>query len=66
MPMRRDASLTCPCSVQLPSALLGRIKACAPLLSVVKTLKESNIEFLAVDSRTVITDHPSAGVGVGS
>ncbi len=35
-----------------------RIKACPKLVRVLKTLKESNVEFLAVDSRTMVTDHP--------
>jgi hypothetical protein len=49
--------------LQLPSSLLAKIKACRPLLSVIRTLKEGNLEFLAVDSRTVVTDHPEAAVG---
>lgn len=48
---------------QVPSEEIARIKACAPLMRALRTLKEGNLEFMTVDSRTVITDHPLAAVG---
>lgn len=47
---------------QAPTAVLNKIKSCEPLLSVIKTLKECNLEYLTVDSRTVSTDNLQAPV----
>jgi hypothetical protein len=52
----------CDSCTQVSNEAVNRIKACAPLLRVLKTLKEGNLEFLTVDSRTVITEHPNAAV----
>ena len=46
--------------VQVRPKLVERIKACPPLLRIIKGLKECNLEFLTVDSRTVTTEHPDA------
>uniref|UniRef100_A0A7S0UQ57 Uncharacterized protein n=2 Tax=Polytomella parva TaxID=51329 RepID=A0A7S0UQ57_9CHLO len=37
---------------------INKLKGCEKLMRVIKTLKEVNLEFLSVDSRTIITDHP--------
>ncbi|GFH23726.1 uncharacterized protein HaLaN_21383 [Haematococcus lacustris] len=47
-------------SSKVSNEVLVKVKSCAPLLQVLKTLKESNLEFLTVDSRTMVTDHPTA------
>ncbi|KAG1681301.1 hypothetical protein FOA52_007347 [Chlamydomonas sp. UWO 241] len=43
---------------QLRPRYLDQIKACAPLLAAIRALKETNLEYLMVDSRTVVTDIP--------
>lgn len=53
---------TCHACAQVSADHVAKIKACGPLLRVIKTLKESNIEFLTVDTRTLVTDHPLAAV----
>ncbi len=50
------------CLSQLSSSALAKIKACPGLIKVIKSLKESNLEFLLVDSHTLVTDHPDAAV----
>lgn len=40
--------------------VIERLKANPRLIKSLKTLKELNLEFMTVDSRTMITDHPSA------
>jgi hypothetical protein len=52
-------------ALQLPASLLAKIKAHRPLMAITRELKEVNLEFMAVDSRTVVTDHPEAAVGWG-
>jgi len=47
-------------SSKAPSAVINKLKSCEVLLGVLKTLKECNVEFLTVDSRTVVTDNPHA------
>ena len=49
-------------SLQLPPEGLSRIKSCSALVKSLSSLKEGNIEFLTVDSRTMITEHPLAAV----
>lgn len=44
---------------------MNRIKNCEPLMRVIKSLKESNLEFITVDSRTMVTDHPWRPSGGG-
>ena len=39
---------------------MDRIKGCTSLIRKLKTLKETNLEFIMVDSRTVVTEHPDA------
>lgn len=51
--------------VQVRPKLVERIKACPSLLRVIKGLKECNLEFLTVDSRTVTTEHPDALIRYG-
>ncbi|KXZ43944.1 VPS45 protein [Gonium pectorale] len=48
-------------SNKLPAEQLEKLKANPRLVKSLKTLKELNLEFLTVDSRTVVTDHPDAG-----
>lgn len=43
---------------------MEKIKRTPTLVKVLKTLKEVNLEFLMVDSRTLITDHPKALVNL--
>lgn len=47
-------------SSRVTAEAVDRIKKCAALLPLLKTLKEVNLEFFVVDSRTVVTDHPNA------
>ncbi|GLC77701.1 hypothetical protein PLESTF_001978000 [Pleodorina starrii] len=47
-------------SNKLPAEALEKLKANPRLVKSLKTLKELNLEFLTVDSRTMITDHPEA------
>lgn len=47
---------------QVPPEALTKIKACGKLLSCIRTLKEGNLEFLTVDSHTIVTEHPLAAV----
>ncbi|KAI8472381.1 MAG: Sec1-like protein [Monoraphidium minutum] len=47
-------------SSRVTADAVDRIKKCPVLLPLLKTLKEVNLEFFLVDSRTVITDHPKA------
>jgi len=49
-------------SSRVSSEAVARIKSCAPLMRVLRTLKEGNLEFLTVDSRTTVTGHPLAAV----
>ncbi|MEW5319709.1 MAG: hypothetical protein WDW38_010847 [Sanguina aurantia] len=46
----------------LTTEAMNRIKNCEPLMRVIKSLKESNLEFITVDSRTMVTDHPLAAI----
>ncbi|KAG2432231.1 hypothetical protein HXX76_009150 [Chlamydomonas incerta] len=48
-------------SNKLPAEAMEKLKANPRLIKALKTLKELNLEFLTVDSRTMITDHPDAG-----
>ena len=48
-------------SNKLPAEAVEKLKANPRLLKALKTLKELNLEFLTIDSRTMITDHPDAG-----
>ncbi|KAG2446991.1 hypothetical protein HYH02_008145 [Chlamydomonas schloesseri] len=48
-------------SNKLPAEAVEKLKANPRLLKALKTLKELNLEFLTVDCRTMITDHPDAG-----
>lgn len=48
--------------VQLTTEAMNRIKNCEPLMRVIKSLKESNLEFITIDSRTMVTDHPLAAI----
>ncbi|GIL82467.1 hypothetical protein Vretimale_11867 [Volvox reticuliferus] len=48
-------------SNKVPSEGLEKLKANPRLVKSLKTLKELNLEFLTVDSRTMVTDHPEAG-----
>ncbi|KAG2501418.1 hypothetical protein HYH03_001201 [Edaphochlamys debaryana] len=48
-------------SNKLPAEALEKLKANPRLIKCLKTLKELNLEFLTVDSRTIVTDHPDAG-----
>ena len=45
---------------QVRPKLVEKIKGCSSLIRNIKALKESNLEFLLVDSRTVTTEHPDA------
>ncbi|KIY93727.1 SNARE-interacting protein KEULE [Monoraphidium neglectum] len=47
-------------SSRVTADAVDRIKKCPVLLPLLKTLKETNLEFSLVDSRTAITDHPKA------
>eukprot|EP00983_Pelagomonas_calceolata_P110201 1159643-Pelagomonas_calceolata.AAC.1 len=47
---------------RVPPDALARIKACSPLLKCLRTLKEGNLEFLTVDSHTIVTEHPLAAM----
>lgn len=47
-------------SNRVTSDAVDKIKKCSVLLPLLKSLKEVNMEFLVVDSRTVVTDHPQA------
>ena len=47
---------------QVPPEALESIKQCELLVNCLKSLKEVSLEFLTVDSRTCITDHPLAAV----
>lgn len=47
-------------SNKLPAEGLEKLKANPRLVKSLKTLKEFYLEFLTVDSRTMITDHPAA------
>ncbi|MEW5299817.1 MAG: hypothetical protein WDW36_002793 [Sanguina aurantia] len=49
-------------SSKLTTEAMNRIKNCEPLMRVIKSLKESNLEFITVDSRTMVTDHPLAAI----
>ncbi|EFJ41877.1 hypothetical protein VOLCADRAFT_67807, partial [Volvox carteri f. nagariensis] len=47
-------------SNKLQTEGLEKLKANPRLVKSLKTLKELNLEFLTVDSRTMVTDHPEA------
>lgn len=47
-------------SSRVTADAVERIKRSPVLLPLLKTLKEVNLEFFMVDSRTVVTDHPQA------
>lgn len=42
------------------AAAVEQIKRCPALLGALGALKEANLEFLVVDGRTAVTDHPDA------
>jgi syntaxin-binding protein 1 len=47
-------------AIQVRPKLVEKIKGSSSLIRNIKALKESNLEFLLVDSRTVTTEHPDA------
>jgi hypothetical protein len=49
-----------PPATQVSSEVVEKIKRVPVLVQRLKALKEVNVEFLVVDSRTVVTDHPLA------
>lgn len=57
---------TCPRTrTQVHPEGLAKIRSCGALIRCLQTLKEGNLEFLTVDSHTIVTEHPMAGVRVG-
>lgn len=47
-------------SNRAPADAVDRIKKCKVLLPLLKSLKEVNLEYVVVDSRTFVTEHPHA------